>query len=186
MRNAPPTPVNKPNAAPLAPFTNKKEAKILQAPTGQLQSTNVSINQLYQKHKEQQQVKNEDLPREAFHKDDVIRWWKTIAHSLKMKNQDQVFLIMTKRDPQQIDDLNFLFETDNSIQATRLESMMDEIMATLRKEVKNYDIVIKISTAEHVEEDVKFLTGQDKFEKLARKNSNLFDLKNRFNLDIEG
>ena len=35
------------------------------------------------------------------------------------------------------------------------------------------------------EEDVKFLTGKDKFAALARKNPNLHTLKNRFNLDID-
>jgi hypothetical protein len=35
------------------------------------------------------------------------------------------------------------------------------------------------------EEEVKFLTGKDKFAALARKNPNLHTLKNRFNLDID-
>jgi hypothetical protein len=55
----------------------------------------------------------------------------------------------------------------------------------LRKEVKNYLIRIELKLSENPEEEVKFLTGKDKFAALARKNPNLHTLKNLFNLDIE-
>jgi hypothetical protein len=34
-------------------------------------------------------------------------------------------------------------------------------------------------------QEVKYLTGKDKFAAMARKNTNLHKLKNLFNLDIE-
>jgi len=92
---------------------------------------------------------------------------------------------MIKRDPAQLDETTFLFEVDNAIQQSRLESGMDQILEFIRKEIQNYDLNFSISVSENVEDDVKFLTGNDRFEKLARKNSNLFDLRNRFNLDID-
>ena len=42
-----------------------------------------------------------------------------------------------------------------------------------------------MSVTANPEEEVKYLTGKDKFAKLARKNPNLHTLKNTFNLDIE-
>ncbi len=136
-------------------------------------------------HQQNRAVRNEDLPREPFHKDDVIQHWKRIAHHFRTNDQEQVFMVMTKRDPVQIDERTFQFETDNSIQATRIESVMEEIMAYLRKEVKNYDLIIKVEIAQQAEDETKYLTGKDKFDRMARVNTNLLDLKNRFNLDIE-
>ena len=108
-----------------------------------------------------------------------------MAHTLKLGGQEQVYHVMIKRDPVQVDEITFLFEVDNAIQQSRLESGMDQILEFIRKEIQNYDLNFTISVSEHVEDDVKFLTGNDRFEKLARKNSNLFDLRNRFNLDID-
>jgi hypothetical protein len=55
----------------------------------------------------------------------------------------------------------------------------------VRKALKNYALDIKIELTKNPEEEVKFLTGKDKFTALARKNPNLHTLKNTFNLDIE-
>jgi hypothetical protein len=55
----------------------------------------------------------------------------------------------------------------------------------LRKELKNYSVDITLRLNDHPEDEVKFLTGKDKFAALARKNPNLHTLKNTFNLDIE-
>lgn len=186
LRNEPNKHVNKPSVTPeRAAFSIKPEAKVLQSPTGNLNTSNLSINQLIQSNQSKQRDTKADLPKKPFHKDDVIRLWKMLAHAQKVKGQDQVYHVMIKRDPVQLDEVTFLFEVDNTIQQTRLESGMNEILGEIRKEVQNYDLNINIEINESNEEDVTFLTGNDRFEKLARKNSNLFDLKNRFNLDIE-
>lgn len=136
-------------------------------------------------HSENRSVRNEDLPREPFQKDDLILHWKKMAHKFRAEEQEPVFLVMTKRDPVQLDDVTFLFETDNTIQAGRLESIMEELLGYLRSELKNYDLQIKIEVSTQNVEETKYLTGKDKFERFARLNTNLLDLKNRFNLDIE-
>jgi len=56
---------------------------------------------------------------------------------------------------------------------------------TFSAEVKNYDLTMKLEVAINTTEETKYLTGKDKFDLLSRLNTNLLDLKNRFNLDIE-
>lgn len=136
-------------------------------------------------HSQNRAVRNEDLPREPFTKDDVVQHWKKIAHQYRAQEQEQIYLVMTKREPVEIEATTYLFETDNTIQAGRLEAIMEELMGFLRAAVKNYDLRIKIEIAASTAEEPKYLTGKDKFERLARLNTNLLDLKNRFNLDIE-
>ncbi len=136
-------------------------------------------------HSQNRAVRNEDQPREPFTKDDIIQHWKKMAHQYRAQEQEQIFLVMSKRDPEEIDATTYLFETDNTIQAGRLEAIMEDLMTYMRSSVKNYDLQIKIEIAASTAEEPKYLTGKDKFERLSRLNTNLLDLKNRFNLDIE-
>lgn len=157
----------------------------MSVPTGSLNSNNLSINQLIQQQQGKGSVADADLPRNPFHKDDVTRLWKMMAHTQRLNGHDQVYHVMIKRDPVQLDPTTFLFEVDNTIQQTRLEDAMNEISLYLRTEVKNFDLIINVEISKDIEEETKFLNGNDRFEKLAKKNSNLHDLKSRFNLDIE-
>ncbi|MDR0801854.1 hypothetical protein [Fluviicola sp.] len=166
-------------------FSTKPEAKVLSTPTGNLNSNNLSINHLVEQQKAKAPAVSGDLPKKEFHKDDVIRLWKTMAHMQKLNGQDQVYHVMIKREPVQLDETTFQFEVDNTIQLTRLESAIGEVISYIRKEVQNYDLIIQLEMAKGASEEIKYLNGPDRFEKLAKKNSNLFDLKNRFNLDID-
>jgi len=186
LRNEPSKPVNKPSVPQeRAAFTLKKEAKTLSAPTGQLNTTNLSINHLIDQQKEKSSTLPTDLPRMPFDKDDLVRLWKTMAHTQKLNGQDQVYHAMIKRDLQQIDETHYHFEVDNSIQKSRMDLAIGDILAHLRKELKNYDLEIALDITKDEMDEVKFLTGNDKFEKMAKKNTNLIDFKNRFNLDID-
>lgn len=126
-----------------------------------------------------------NLPRNPFEKDDLIRLWKTAAHAEKINGEEPIYHIMIKRDLQQIDDVKYHFEVDGAMQKTRMDLAIGDILNRLREELKNYDLEIAISVTSEQIEETKFLTGNDKFEKMARKNSNLFDFKNRFGLDID-
>lgn len=187
LRNDPAKPQNKPSVTPpeRPSFVLKKEAKTLSAPTGQLQTTHLSINSLIEQQKEKNTVANSDLPKKPFEKDELVRLWKTIAHTEKLNGNDQVYHIMTKRDLRQIDAVKYHFEVDGAMQKTRIDNAMSEIVPKLRQELQNYDLEIAIEVTKEEVEEVKFLTGNDRFEKMAKKNSNLFDFRNRFNLDIE-
>lgn len=164
----------------------KPEVKTLSAPTGKLQTPHLSINNMIEQQREKVHISKADLPKKPFDRDDLVRLWKMQAHTQKLNGQDQVYHIMTKRDLQHIEETRYHFEVDSAMQKTRMDNAMDEIMGYLRKELQNFDLEITIDiTADQQEEETKFMTGNDRFEKMARKNSNLFDFKNRFSLDIE-
>ena len=186
LRTELPKPINKPSVVnERKTFIQKTEAKVLTVPTGQLNSSNVSINHLLEQQHLQKPKSSAQLPKEPFHKDDVVRLWKAQAHAQRNNGFDQVYQVMMKRDPVQLDETTFSFEVDNAIQLNRLESAMHELLPFLRMEVKNFDLNIQLEITQEESIELKFLNGNDIFEKMARKNSNLFDLKTRFNLDIE-
>jgi hypothetical protein len=186
LRNEPSKPVNKPSVPTERPVFNlKQEAKTLSAPTGKLQTTHLSINHMIEQQKEKAGVAASDLPRKPFERDDLIRLWKTQAHSEKLNGNDQVYHIMVKRDLQAIDAVRYQLEVDSEMQKTRMENAIGAILIHLRQELQNYDLEINLEVTTELQEETKFLTGNDRFEKMAKKNSNLFDFKNRFSLDIE-
>ncbi|ASS49047.1 MAG: hypothetical protein CHH17_09965 [Candidatus Fluviicola riflensis] len=140
---------------------------------------------MIEQQKEKAGVAASDLPRNPFERDDLIRLWKTLAHSEKLNGNDQVFHIMVKRDLQAIDAVRYQLEVDSAMQVTRMENAIGAILAHLRQELQNYDLEINLEVTTDLQEETKFLTGNDRFEKMAKKNSNLFDFKNRFSLDID-
>ncbi len=140
---------------------------------------------MIEQQKEKATVAANDLPRKPFDRDDLIRLWKTQAHSEKLNGNDQVYHIMVKRDLQAIDAVRYQLEVDSAMQLTRMENAIGTILAHLREELQNYDLEINMEVTTELQEETKFLTGNDRFEKMAKKNSNLFDFKNRFSLDIE-
>ena len=74
---------------------------------------------------------------------------------------------------------------DNQIQVDYITPLLNELISFLRNSLKNHNITVQIEQTEHPVEDVKFLNGKDKFEVMAKKNPELNNLKNLFNLDIE-
>jgi chromosomal replication initiation ATPase DnaA len=126
-----------------------------------------------------------DLPRKPFTKDDLVPLWKSAAHRYKVEGQEPLYQVMVKRELQQINDSIYFLEVDNALSKDRLERVMMDILAALRSQLQNYDLEITLDITSEQAEETKFMTGKDKFEKLARKNPNLAIFQTRFNLDID-
>jgi hypothetical protein len=131
---------------------------------------------------------SKDLDRNPIDFNDFLSTWKSIAHRMRARDHEQVHLAMIKRDPEQIDPEKFKFVLDNPIQFERLKAMLETVCQELKEELRNYYLKIELVLDSEIilpKENDTYLTGQQKFEKMATKNSNLHTLKSRFNLDIE-
>lgn len=154
-------------------------------PTGQLNTSNLSIEQHIKGQQENSNTQPTDLPSKPFEKDDVVLKWKSAAVHEKQKGQEQLYLAMTNREIQQIDATHFRFEVDNNYQFGLLKGAMEGILQFIRTELQNGLLQITIEESTDIGQEDKFLTGKDKFDKMAKKNGNLIDFKNRFGLDVE-
>ncbi len=178
------------NVAPAvkSPVTiQRPEPKLASVPTGQLNTGNVSIKKLLEK-KEDEQVSHvllDDLPKESYSFDQIKMLWRRYAFLLKEKGLETFYNALIKRDPIDCGDHTYTMKLDNQIQIDYINPHLPDMVHYLRKEVRNYLIKIDLELSENKDEEVKFLTGKDKFSALARKNPNLHTLKNLFNLDIE-
>lgn len=126
-----------------------------------------------------------DLPRELFHFDDVKMAWRQFANEMKQQGRETFYNAMIKRNPKTVSDTHFIMEVDNLVQVDLINADLEKLTSYIRNSLKNYDVLIEVKVTENQQEDVKHLTGKDKFTILARKFPNLHTLKNTFRLDIE-
>lgn len=126
-----------------------------------------------------------DLPVESFTIDEVNMFWRQFASRMKDEGKETFYNAMIKRNPKSLSDTLFQFEVDNQVQVDVINSDIERLTTFLRSSLKNYDFLIELKITENQLEDVKHLTGKDKFALLSRKFPNLHLLKNTFNLDIE-
>jgi len=126
-----------------------------------------------------------DMPKEAYSFDDIKRFWRQIAFVKKKEGHESFFSALVKRDPVVKEEHVYLLEVDNQAQFDMCTPLMGDFTTELRRKVNNYTINVLIEMSKNAGEEVQFISGKDKFTKMARKNPNLHSLKSTFNLDIE-
>jgi DNA polymerase-3 subunit gamma/tau len=103
---------------------------------------------------------------------------------LKEQGLGTFYNALIKRNPIKRSEENYVLQLDSDIQKDYITDHMDEFLSFLRKQLRNYYLIITLEVVIQHEEE-KFLTSKQKFELMARKNPNLHIFKNRFNLDLE-
>ena len=179
----------KPVAKPAVKKVMDKPApKVLKAPSGQLNTSNLSIKKMLEKKQASDNPSVRDLsnmPRNDYSYDEFKMIWRRFANKMKEENESTIYNAMIKRDAKIVSENNFLLEVDNQVQIDKFQVISSDIVDFLRINLKNYFIELKVELSNNPEEEVQYKSGKDKFAALARKNPNLHTLKNTFNLDIE-
>lgn len=172
----------------IKPYLHKPEPKVMSTPKGKLNTSNLSIKKLMSKNEEageHSRIDYSNMPMNSYSIDDLKMAWRKFAFDIKSKGKETFYNALIKRDPVQRDDHEFVLEVDNQVQIDYINPILPDLLGFIRKDVKNYGINIHLELTKNPEEEVKFMTGKDKFATLARKNPNLHTLKTVFNLDIE-
>lgn len=159
----------------------------MEAPTGILQSSSVSIKKMMEKKTEESESGYDlsNMPRENYDFDDLKRAWRKFAFTVKEEGKSTLYNALMRREPKLVNEHAYLMEVDNAAQVDHIRPDMADLLESLRSELKNYDVQVEIKITETPDEEVKYKSGKEKFAALARKNPNLHILKNTFNLDIE-
>ena len=170
------------------PGAEKIEPKVLSNTTGQIETQHISIKQILTKSKEKKESENIDYsnrPATPFTIDDVKMVWKQLAFKMKDEGLETVYLAISKRDPV-IDAPNSIQqEFANQIQIDILQNHLSDVIEFIREKLNNWSVEVKFVVSQQEDDDKRLLTGKDKFEELAKKNSNLYSLQKTFNLDVE-
>ncbi len=160
----------------------------MNAPTGTLNTTNLSIKKMLQPIEgklESNGINAANLPRNSFHFDDVKMHWRRFANEMKTQGKETFYNAMIKRDPKVMDDVHLTLEVDNQVQVDYINAELENLITYLRNALQNFDVSLKVQITQNQEEETKFLTGKDKFSVLSRKYPNLHSLKTTFNLDVD-
>ncbi|MFM7466375.1 MAG: hypothetical protein ACKO2O_00565 [Crocinitomicaceae bacterium] len=112
-------------------------------------------------------------------------YWKQFAYLLKDNGMETFHHALIKRDPLVINDEHYAIVVDNQIQVDYIQPLLGDFISFLREKVNNFSLEVKLQISDKPDEEVKYLTGKDKFAAMARKNPNLHVLKSLFNLDID-
>jgi len=141
---------------------------------------------------ENEQSSSEDIsnrPQKPFTLDELKMIWRQFAFKIKqeeLQGAESMSLAMTKRDPKMPGATHIHQEFDNQIQIDLMTNNFSALLLDfLRNKLQNWAVTIDFSIIENQEDNVKHLTGRDRFDILARKNTNLHTLQKTFNLDIE-
>ena len=112
-------------------------------------------------------------------------YWKQYAFQVKEDGMETFYNALIKRDPVLKGDETLELTVDNLVQQNYIQTHLLQFKEFMRKQLNNYYIDIVLVQAAPDEEEVKFLTGKDKFSERSRNHPDLHTLKNRFNLDID-
>jgi hypothetical protein len=86
--------------------------------------------------------------------------------------------------PSVTDNFNLELEVDNSMQEDLINSIKPELVAWLRKELKNSTIELQIKITEKEQQKIIY-SDTDKYIEMVKKNPKLELLKNKFKLDFD-
>ncbi len=112
-------------------------------------------------------------------------YWRRFAHQMKSQGRETVYNAMVKRDPKHIEGHRYQILLDNTVQLNYVQGYLDDLLAYLHEKLENYRIELELLITEDQSDEIKFRTGKDRYELMARKNPGLHILKKMFNLDIE-
>ena len=181
-----PTPTKTVASVPVSIVPQEVKPVVLSAPAGSVDAPHISIKKILE-----DQIKNdptltkENEEREPFTRDQLKMFWKRFAFQMKENSMETFYNALIKREPVFLDDEKLAIEVDNNVQVEYINPHLNDFVSFLRKNLKNYSISVEMRLTEDSMQEVKYLTGKDKFAAMARKNTNLHKLKNLFNLDIE-
>ena len=152
------------------------------------QSSGLSLKSI-QKKKEHQikqmdvQIKEEDLPSDAFSEDQMLEFWNTYVDKLEKNGKYNLAAILKIDTPKLTDNFVIQLEFPNSTNKIEVERQQFELLQFLRKSLNNFEIALDISVNEIMEKKYAY-TEEDKYKKLKEKNPALETLKQTFNLDL--
>jgi len=124
----------------------------------------------------------EDLPKETFTEEALIRYWNSFIKQLEKKGKHNLASILSIDIPKLIDTTIHL-EFPNSTNKVEVERQQYELLSFLRKSLNNYDINLSITVNEKLEKQYAY-TAKEKYDKLLEKNNTIELLRKTFDLDI--
>ena len=171
------------------PKTSKKAIKIVNFKDNISKKT-ISINPNSESEKEDEGKDNnvvldEKRNEQAFSQEDLNEKWEQYAN--EKENVGKHNLLSLFRDKKAIlkENFNVCISLDNKVQEEVLNDEKTKLLGYLKTQLENESISLTVEVTPLKEEEMKAYTAEDKFKKMVKKNPDLLNLKDKFDLEID-
>jgi DNA polymerase-3 subunit gamma/tau len=171
------------------PKTSKKTIKIVNFKDN-IQKKTISINPHSESEKQDEEkdnsvVQEEKRNEQAFSQEDLNEKW--VQYANEKDNVGKHNLLSVLRDKKAIlkENFNVCITLDNKVQEEVLNDEKTKLLGYLKTQLENDSISLTVDVTPLKEEEMKAYTAEDKFKKMVKKNPDLLNLKDKFDLEID-
>ena len=171
------------------PKTSKKAIKIVNFKDN-IQKKTISINPHSETKKQDEEkdnsvVQEEKRNEQAFSQEDLNEKW--VQYANEKENVGKHNLLSVLRDKKAIlkENFNVCITLDNKVQEEVLNDEKTKLLGYLKTQLENDSISLTVDVTPLKEEEMKAYTAEDKFKKMVKKNPDLLNLKDKFDLEID-
>ena len=171
------------------PKTSKKAIKIVNFKDN-IQKKTISINPHSESEKQDEEkdnsvVQEEKRNEQAFSQEDLNEKW--VQYANEKENVGKHNLLSVLRDKKAIlkENFNVCITLDNKVQEEVLNDEKTKLLGYLKTQLENDSISLTVDVTPLKEEEMKAYTAEDKFKKMVKKNPDLLNLKDKFDLEID-
>ena len=171
------------------PKTSTKAIKIVNFKDN-IQKKTISINPHSESEKQVEEkdnsvVQEEKRNEQAFSQEDLNEKW--VQYANEKENVGKHNLLSVLRDKKAIlkENFNVCITLDNKVQEEVLNDEKTKLLGYLKTQLENDSISLTVDVTPLKEEEMKAYTAEDKFKKMVKKNPDLLNLKDKFDLEID-
>lgn len=118
-----------------------------------------------------------------FDQKNLVECWGRVAES--MVNRNVVYALLNQVNPILEEDFNIRVSVGTRVQSGYLEEVRDELISSLRKELKNDSLGINIYVEDSASNAKIVYTAEERYKFLLKKNPQLDEFRKEFQLDID-
>lgn len=128
-------------------------------------------------------IDEDDLPKESFTKEDLLKHWESYIQKLDKAGKKIMASNLSSDKPKIVDQTQIFIELPNGTMKKEIEREQFQLLKFLRKELNNYCIELKISVNEEIAKKFAY-TPEEKYQKLREINPAIDLLRKEFDLDL--
>ena len=128
-------------------------------------------------------IDEDDLPKESFTKEDLLKHWDSYIQKLDKAGKKIMASNLSSDKPKIVDQTQIFIELPNGTMKKEIEREQFELLKFLRKELNNYSIELKINVNEEIAKKFAY-TPEEKYQKLREINPAIDLLRKEFDLDL--
>ncbi len=171
------------------PKTSKKAIKIVNFKDN-IKKKTISTNP-HSKSEKQDEKKDNSLVQEeknnkqVFSQEDLNEKWVQYANERENVGKHNLLSVLRNKKAILKENFNVCITLDNKVQEEVLNDEKTKLLGYLKSQLENDSISLTVEVTPIKEEEMKAYTAEDKFKKMIKKNPDLLNLKDKFDLEID-